>query len=267
MGTNLESDDGTPGERITRFYEERARGGVGMIIVGVTGVAWPSGVSNPNNMGLSRDEFVPAFRALTDRVHAHGAAIAVQLQHAGKTALQDVIAGRPLWVPSELPEKPGDLFAALAPEEIAAVSEPFTRPTSKFALHVVTDDDVDTLCGWFADAAERARAAGFDGVEIHAGHGYLISAFLSPSTNRRTDSYGGPLENRAKVFVRVIQAVRNRVGPDYPVWCRLDGVEFRKATGISEADAQRTAEIGIAAGLDAIDVSAYADPRSAIGFT
>jgi 2,4-dienoyl-CoA reductase (NADPH2) len=77
-----------------------------MIIVGVTGVAWPSGVSNPHNMGLSRDEFVPAFRAMTDRVHAHGAAIAVQLQHAGKTSLQDVIAGRPLWVPSELPEKP-----------------------------------------------------------------------------------------------------------------------------------------------------------------
>jgi 2,4-dienoyl-CoA reductase (NADPH2) len=267
MGTNLESADGTPGERITRFYEERAKGGVGMIIVGVTGVAWPSGVSNPHNMGLSRDEFVPAFRALTDRVHAHGAAIAVQLQHAGKTALQDVIAGRPLWVPSELPEKQGDLFAALSPEEIAAVSEPFTRPTSKFALHVVTEDDVATLCGWFADAAERARAAGFDGVEIHAGHGYLISSFLSPSTNHRADQYGGPLENRARVFVRVIRAVRERVGQDFPVWCRLDGVEFRKATGISEADAQRTAEIGVLAGLDAVHVSAYADPRSAIGFT
>jgi 2,4-dienoyl-CoA reductase-like NADH-dependent reductase (Old Yellow Enzyme family) len=238
-----------------------------MIIVDVTGVAWPSGVSNPHNMGLSRDEFVPAFRALTDRVHAHGAAIAVQLQHAGKTALQDVIAGRPLWVPSELPEKPGDLFAALAPEEIAAVSEPFTLPTSKFALHVVTEDDIATLCGWFADAAERARAAGFDGVEIHAGHGYLISSFLSPSTNHRDDRYGGPLENRARVFVRVIRAVRERVGQDYPVWCRLDGVEFRKATGISEADAQRTAEIGVDAGLDAVHVSAYADPRSAIGFT
>jgi 2,4-dienoyl-CoA reductase-like NADH-dependent reductase (Old Yellow Enzyme family)/thioredoxin reductase len=267
MGTNLESEDGTPGERITRFYEERAKGGVGMIIVGVTGVAWPLGVSNPRNMGLSRDEFVPAFRALTDRVHAHGAAIAVQLQHAGKTALQDVIAGRPLWVPSELPEKPGDLFAALAPEEIAAVSEPFTQPTSKFSLHVVTEDDVVTLCGWFADAAERARAAGFDGVEIHAGHGYLISSFLSRSSNLRDDEFGGPLENRARVFVRVIRAVRERVGADFPVWCRLDGVEYRKKNGITEEDAQRTAEIGVAAGLDAVHVSAYADPRSAIAFT
>jgi 2,4-dienoyl-CoA reductase-like NADH-dependent reductase (Old Yellow Enzyme family)/thioredoxin reductase len=267
MGTNLEAEDGTPGERITRFYEERAKGGVGMVIVGVTGVAWPSGVSNPHNMGLSRDELVPAFRAMTDRVHAHGAAIAVQLQHAGKTSLQDVIAGRPLWVPSELPEKPGDLFDALAPEEIAAVSEPFTRPTSKFALHVVTEEDITTLCGWFADAAERARAAGFDGIEIHAGHGYLIASFLSPSTNLRSDGYGGPLENRAKVLVRVIRAVRERVGPSFPVWCRLDGVELRKKTGITEADAQRTAELAVAAGLDAVHVSAYADPRSAIGFT
>jgi 2,4-dienoyl-CoA reductase-like NADH-dependent reductase (Old Yellow Enzyme family)/thioredoxin reductase len=267
MGTNLESDDGTPGERITRFYEERAKGGVGMIIVGVTGVAWPSGVSNPNNMGLSRDEFVPAFRALTDRVHAHGAAIAVQLQHAGKTSLQDVIAGRPLWVPSELPEKPGDLFDALLPEEIAAVSEPFTRPGSRFALHVVTGNDIATLCGWFADAAERARAAGFDGVELHAGHGYLISSFLSRSTNLRDDEYGGPLENRARVLLRVIRAVRDRVGDGFPVWCRLDGVEFRKQNGITEADAQRTAELAVAEGLDAVHVSAYADPRSAIGFT
>src|SRR5262245_44176936 len=122
MGTNLESEDGTPGERITHFYEERARGGVGMIIVGVTGVAWPAGVSNPNNMGLSRDEFVPDFRAMTDRVHEHGAAIAVQLQHAGKTSLQDVIAGRPVWVPSALPDKAGAMFEELAHGEVAAGS-------------------------------------------------------------------------------------------------------------------------------------------------
>ncbi|HKA13772.1 MAG TPA: FAD-dependent oxidoreductase, partial [Myxococcota bacterium] len=222
---------------------------------------------NPHNMGLSRDEFVPAFRALTDRVHAHGAAIAVQLQHAGKTSLQDVIAGRPLWVPSELPEKPGDLFDALAPEEIAAVSAPFVQPTSRLAQHVVTDDDVTALCSWFADAADRAKSAGFDGVEIHAGHGYLISSFLSRSTNLRDDEYGGPLENRARVLLRVIRAVRDRVGAGFPVWCRLDGVEFRKANGITEADAQRTAELAVAAGLDAVHVSAYADPRSAIGFT
>ncbi len=267
MGTNLEADDGTPGERIARFYEERARGGAGMIVVGVTGVAWPSGVSNPRNLGLSRDELVPAFRALTDRVHAHGCAIAVQLQHAGRTSLQDVLAGRPLWVPSALPDKKGDLFEGLLPEEIARVTEPYTQPTSRLAQHEMTDADVDTLCGWFADAAERARAAGFDGAEIHAGHGYLIASFLSPSTNQRSDPWGGPLESRARLLLRVIGAVRERVGPDFPLWCRLDGVELRKPDGITEADAQRTAELAVAAGLDALHVSAYADPRSAIAFT
>ena len=267
MGTNLESTDGTPGERITRFYEERARGGVGMIIVGVTGVAWPSGVSNPNNMGLSRDEFVPAFRETTDRVHQRGAAIAVQLQHAGKTSLQDVIAARPLWVPSVVPDKAGDLMDALSPEEVAAVASPFTAPGSKLAYHVVTEEDVSLVCSQFADAAERARAAGFDGVELHAGHGYLISSFLSRSTNLRDDDHGGPLENRARLLLRVIAAVRERVGADYPVWCRLDGIEYRKENGITEQDARRTAVWAAAAGLDAIHVSAYADPRSAIGFT
>ena len=182
-----------------------------MIIVGVTGVAWPSGVSNPNNMGLSRDEFVPAFRTMTDRVHAHGAAIAVQIQHAGKTSLQDVIAGRPLWVPSELPEKAGDLFDALSPDEIAAVTSPFTQPTSRLALHVVTDDDVTTLCGWFADAAERARSAGFDGVEIHAGHGYLISSFLSRSTNLpRRRVRRSARESRARAVARDPRGPRPR---------------------------------------------------------
>lgn len=267
MGTNLEAPDGTPGERITRFYEERAAGGVGLVIVGVTGVAWPAGVSNPRNMGLSRDAFVPAFRALTDRLHARGAAVAVQLQHAGRTALQDVAAGRPLWVPSRTPESAGDLFDALAPEEIAAVTAPYTAPGSRLHAHEMTAEDVATLCGWFADAAERARTAGFDGAEIHAGHGYLIASFLSPSTNRRDDAYGGPLENRARVLLEVIRAVRARVGDDFPLWCRLDGVEYRKADGITEEDARRTAELAVAAGLDAVHVSAYADPRSAIAFT
>jgi 2,4-dienoyl-CoA reductase-like NADH-dependent reductase (Old Yellow Enzyme family)/thioredoxin reductase len=267
MGTNLEADDGTPGERIIRFYEARARGGVGMVIVGVTGVAWPAGVSNPHNMGLSRDEFIPAFRELTERVHAHGARVAIQLQHAGRTALQDVLAGRPLWVPSVVPDTAGDLFDTLTPEETARVTEPYRAPGAKLAYREMTAEDAAQLCGWFAEAAKRARHAGFDGAEIHAGHGYVLSSFLSPSTNRREDEYGGPLENRARLLLEVIRAVRARVGDDFPLWCRLDGVEYRKKNGIRVEDAQRTAELAVAAGLDAIHVSAYADPRSGIAFT
>ena len=150
MGTNLEADDGTPGERITRFYEARARGGAGLIIVGVTGVAWPAGVSNPHNMGLSRDELIPAFRDLTDRVHAQGAAIAVQLQHAGRTALQDVLAARPLWVPSTTRDTAGDLFDALTPEEVGQVTAPFREPGAKLQYHEMTALDIDTPRIWTA---------------------------------------------------------------------------------------------------------------------
>jgi 2,4-dienoyl-CoA reductase (NADPH2) len=267
MGTNLEAEDGTPGERITRFYEERARGGVGLVVVGVTGVAWPFGVSNPRNVGLSRDDFIPAFRRLTDRLHACGAKVAVQLQHAGRVALQDVVLGRPRWTPSVVPDAAGDLMNALTREEAAKVALPFVGPGANLAWHEVTAADVADLARWFADAAERARHAGFDAVELHAGHGYLFSSFLSPSTNRRTDAYGGPLENRARPLLDTIAAVRARVGRDFPLWCRLDGVEYRKPDGIREEDARRTAELAVAAGLDAVHVTAYADPRQAIAFT
>jgi 2,4-dienoyl-CoA reductase (NADPH2) len=267
MGTNLEEENGTPGERITRFYEERARGGVGLIVVGVTGVAWPYGVSNPRNLGLSRDDFVPAFRALVNRLHDHGARVAVQLQHAGRVALQDVVLGRSRWTPSVLPDSAGDLMDALTEAEAAKVIEPFVGRGANLAYHEVTPDDLAELARAFADAAERARAAGFDAVELHAGHGYLFSSFLSPSTNRRTDGYGGALENRARPLLDTIAAVRARVGRDFPVWCRLDGVEYRKRDGIREEDAQRTAELAVAKGLDAVHVSAYADPRSGIAFT
>jgi len=267
MGTNLEARDGTPGPRIARFYEERARGGVGLVIVGVTGIAWPAGVSNPNNMGLSSDALVPAFRELTDRIHDHGAAIAVQLQHAGRVALQDVAGGRPRWAPSQVRDSAGDLMDGLTREEVARVAEPFTTPGANPRYHEMTLDDIGLLKTRFAEAAERARLAGFDGVEIHAGHGYLLSSFLSPSTNHREDDYGGPLENRVRLLCETIRLVRERVGPDFPLWCRLDAVEMHKPAGIREEDARRTAELAVAAGLDAIHVSAYADPRSGIAFT
>ena len=100
----------------------------------------------------------------------------------------------------------------------------------------------------FADAAARAQAAGLDAVEIHAGHGYLLSAFLSPASNARDDAYGGPLENRARFLVEVLRAVRERVGSSFGVWCRLDAKEFRIPGGIQEGDAIETAAMAEAAG-------------------
>lgn len=267
MGSNLCEPDGTLNERIKAYYEARARGGAAMVIMGSVSISWPIGSANVCQVAISDDRFVPGLADLAKRIHRHGAKIAAQIQHAGITALNDIAAGRPLLVPSIPKEGESDIAPTLTPEEAAAMATPFMQPTSKLHYQEATEEDLAWVCSQFADAAERARTAGLDGVEIHAAHGYLISNFLSPSTNKRTDRYGGSLENRARLLVEVVQAVRARVGRKYPVWCRLDGVEFFKPEGITSVDAVAAAKLGEQAGLDAINVSAYADPGRGIGYS
>ncbi len=267
MGTNLSQPDGHCGERIQAYYEARARGGAGMLIVGVASIAWPSGACNPNQVAISSDEFLPGLSELARRIKQHGCRAAVQLQHAGKVAVCDISAGRPMLVPSIPPKARDEMMAALAPDEMAAFVKTFTKEGAKVAYKVADREDLRTLVEQFAAAAERARRAGFDGVEIHAGHGYIISAFLSPHANQREDEYGGSLENRSRLLVEVIQAVKAKVGQDFPVWCRIDSMEFRVDGGIRLADAIEAAVLAEAAGADAIHVSAYANPASGAAFT
>jgi len=157
MGTNLAEPDGHAGERIQRHYEERARGGAGMVIAGVGAIAYPPA---PASRASSRFRATRSCRACarsTDRVHAHGAKVAIQLQHAGKVATQDTAAGRPLWVPSAVAGKRGDLMNDLAPHEVAAIAAPFTRPGAKLGFHEMTREDITTLVGWFC-RRRRPRA-------------------------------------------------------------------------------------------------------------
>jgi 2,4-dienoyl-CoA reductase (NADPH2) len=267
MGTNLAEGNGYAGERIKRYYEERARGGVGLIIVGVGAIAYPAGACIPNQVAISSDEFLPGLKELTERVHAHDAKIAIQLQHAGKVATQDMRVGRPLWVPSVPALAAGDLFDDATPQEVQAMTAYLTKPGAGVSFYEMTVQDIAQLIDRFAEAAARAQRAGFDGVEIHAAHGYLISSFLSPASNKRTDAYGGSLENRARLLVEVIRAAKSAAGEDFPVWCRLDATEFRIPNGITIEDAEKTAEIAERVGADAIHVSAYAEPTSGIAFT
>jgi 2,4-dienoyl-CoA reductase (NADPH2) len=267
MGTNQERGDGHLGERILDYYEARARGGVALVIAGVAAVTWPEGACNPNQAALSDDRFLPGWEDFARRCHRHGAKAAAQLQHASKVAQEDVKAGRPMWVPS-LPEaKAGDLFAELSRAEVAKAASAYQATSAKVAYHVMSAADITWVVERFADAAARAQRAGLDGVEIHAGHGYLLSAFLSPAANRREDAYGGSLENRARLLVETLRAVRARVGAGFALWCRLDAREFRIPGGITEEDARRTARLAEAAGADAVHLSAYADPTSGIAFT
>ena len=255
MGVSLAEADGSCGERIIRYHEEQSRGGVGLIITGVAGVAWPVGGNQLNQVAISDDRFLPGLQALTAAVHAHGGKIAPQLHHGGLVGIMDMLEGRPLWCPSPPEPSKRDFAAAFLPEEIEAMAKPSTPVT----LKVMTEEDIQTVVGQFAAAADRARRAGFDGVEIHGGHGYLLSSFLSPHSNRRTDRYGGPLENRARFLLEVIAAVRQAVGRDFPVWCKLDSREEGRPGGISVEDGVAAAKLVEAAGVDAITVTAYHD--------
>jgi 2,4-dienoyl-CoA reductase-like NADH-dependent reductase (Old Yellow Enzyme family)/thioredoxin reductase len=267
MGSNLAQANGHCGERIQAYYEARAKGGAGAVIVGVGAIAWPAGSCNPNQVAVSADEFLPGLSALASRVKQHGCRAAIQLQHAGKVAVCDIAAGRPMLVPSLPSSSKDDMMYALTPEEIGAFVKSYSKDGAKIEYKVATTEDFVWLVNTFAAAAARAQRAGFDAVELHAGHGYILSEFLSPHVNKREDEYGGSLQNRARLLVEVIEAVKQRCGKDFPVWCRIDSKEFRVEGGIVFEDAIATARIAEHAGADAIHVSAYANPASGVGFT
>ena len=254
MGVSLSEPDGHVGERLLAYHETQAKGGAGLIITGVAGVAWPVGAVQPNQTAISDDRFLPGLKALTERVHRHGAKIAVQLHHGGLVAGYSSDAfDQELWAPCYPPPLKGDFIDYFLPEEMAGFSGKMPR------LKLLEQADIDQVVDQFGAAAARAKVAGFDAIEIHGGHGYLLSSFMSPKTNTRTDEYGGPLENRARLLLRVIAAVRNAVGADFPVWVKLDSVEVGKDGGITLDLAIEAARLVEAAGVDAITVSAYHD--------
>ncbi|MQT62410.1 NAD(P)-binding protein, partial [Pseudomonas sp. FSL R10-0056] len=267
MGSNFAEANGQCGERIQAYYEARARGGAGLLIMGVCSVAFPAGTAEPFQVGVSSDDFIPGLSRLAERVHQHGAKIAMQLQHAGKTAVRDMAEGRQLWVPSVPPVLQSDMMAALTPEELANFVSSMKRRAEGSPIRVMDSADIAQMIEWFASAADRARRAGFDGVEIHAAHGYIIAGFLSGYYNQREDEYGGSLENRARLLLQIIAAIRAKVGHEFAVWLRLDAEELHTPGGINLEDAIAVARMAEAAGVDAVSVSATARITSGVVFT
>lgn len=267
MGSNFAEADGHCGERIQAYYEARARGGAGLLIMGVCSVAFPAGTAEPFQVGVSSDDFLPGLSRLAERVHQHGAKIAMQLQHAGKTSVRDMAEGRQLWVPSVPPVLQSDMMAALTPEELSNFVSSMKRRAEGSPIRVMDDADIAQMIEWFASAADRAKRAGFDGVEIHAAHGYIIAGFLSSYYNQREDDYGGTLENRARLLLDIIAAVRAKVGDEFAVWLRLDAQELHTPNGITLQDAQAVARMAEAAGVDAVSVSASTRIISGVVFT
>lgn len=267
MGSNFATPDGHCSEQLIAYYEARAKGGAALLILETTSVSWPSGCSMPNMVGFSDDCFLPGLRELTARVHKHDCKIAAQLNHSGKVSQEDTVAGRPILVPSIPAKSRNDMMPLLTRDELGNFIK-MAGPDGKGPRYRVMDKgDIAALIGDFVNAALRAVAAGFDGIEIHGGHGYVISSFLSPASNQRDDDYGGSLENRARLMVDIIGAVRTAVGPDFPIIIRLDAKEYRVDNGITPDDFIAAAKLAQAAGVDAIDVSAYSDTQKGIAFT
>ena len=267
MGSNFASPDGHCTERLIAYYEARAKGGTGLLVLETSAACWPNGSTMPNTVAFSRDEFIPGLTELAERVHRHGARIVAQLNHGGKMAQEDTAAGRPIPVPS--PVKPGgsDMFKVLTREEVGHFIKAAGPDGKGPRYYEMTGEDIAATVAEFASAAVRARLAGFDGVEIHAGHGYLLANFLSPYTNKRTDRYGGSGENRARFLLEVIRAIRAATSADFAILVRLDAKEYRIEGGIELADCLVTSRLCEQAGADAIDVSAYGNTAHAIAFT
>jgi 2,4-dienoyl-CoA reductase-like NADH-dependent reductase (Old Yellow Enzyme family)/thioredoxin reductase len=263
MSLGLGAGDGTCGDRFVAYYARRAQGGAGLINIGTVSVGYPEGSVDAKQIAASDDRYLPSLKGLADAVHAHGARIVLQLNHNGLQAGGDRAAGRPLATPSLPVAKRGDLVDSLLPEELAAMAA--GNPVAGEIRYQVLDAaGIARIVRMFAAAAERAKRAGIDAVEIHGGHGYLLSSFLSPAANFRTDAYGGPAENRARFLIETLRAVREAVGPDFPVWCKIDSTEFELEGGVTIADAKTTARLAEQAGADAISVSAYSDVSKAV---
>ena len=210
------------------LHLELARGGIGLIFTGHCAVH-PRGKYASGMTTLASDVNLASFRRLLEGVHAEGARMFAQLNHAGgQTRAKDV---EPL-APSPVPNpQHGRMPGAASTEEI------------------------DEAVRAFADAAARVRQAGFDGVHLHAGHGYLLSEFLSPLTNRREDEWGGSLVNRQRLLREVVNAVRTAVGPDFPVTVKL-GIRDFPAGGLTLDEGLHTAELVAALGVEAIEITA-----------
>jgi 2,4-dienoyl-CoA reductase (NADPH2) len=267
MGEDLGDLDGMVSDAQLAYLEARAAGGMAMVMLGSVAVSFPIGCSNARQTAISDDRHLLGWQEAARRVHRHGAALAMQLTQAGANSLQDTIVGRPMWVASD-PGPPGrdDLYGMVTSAEGAKMMEPFATPESKLFYKVLDHDDIASVVDDFAAAVVRARAAGVDGCELHAGHGYLIDGFLSRAKNHRTDEYGGSVENRARFLVEIIQECRRRVGDDFALWCRLNSTEQR-AGGTTLDDCIAVARLAVTAGADAVHVSAYHDPAVATGPT
>lgn len=223
----MAGEDGSCMPRLIEAMTQLAEGGVGLIISSHAYVR-KDGQASPRQIGIYKDELIEGYRKMTDAIHSHGGRIVLQVAHAGLFARPELTGCEPL-----------------APSLVEGIDQ----SPSEISLEEIHD-----IPRAFGQAARRAKEAGFDGVQIHSAHGYLINQFLSPFFNRRPDAYGGALENRARFLLEVFKEMRAVAGDDFPIMIKLNSQDFIDG-GLTKEDSLRVGTLLEKVGIDAIEIS------------
>ena len=224
----MADDEGFPTDSLFKLYERLAKGGVGLIITGYTYVSRDGKFKSM--LGIDSDEHIPKYRELVNQVHQNGAKIAMQINHCGRQTVKEMTGTQPI-APSAVFDK--SLF--VMPREM-------------------TEADIERIIEAFAQAARRVKESGFDALQLHGAHGYLISQFLCPHTNRREDKWGGTIENRMRFVNEIYKHARKNVGDDYPIFIKLSAYDYMK-NGLKPEEGIAIATKMADIGFDGIEVS------------
>lgn len=234
----LAREDGHMTDELFEIYEELAKGGVGAIFTGYAYVCKEE-QPNPRMMGIYDDSFIKEYKELTDMVHSHDSKIIMQIVYGGTQSnmgYDDNIIFGPSAIRNEI--------SGIMPKEM-------------------TKDDIEYLVNAYANAALRVKKAGFDGVAMHGAHGYLLSQFLCPHYNQRSDEYGGSIENRMRIIVEIYENIREKVGKDYPVFMKINSQDFFNG-GLSEEESIKVIKALEEKGLDCVEISGGNESTKAV---
>lgn len=229
---NMADRDGHITPKLYRVYEALSEGGVGLIITGYTMVD-PNDRPNPGMMGIYDDSFIEEHRTLVEKVHSNGTPIALQLAYGGSQTNHPDFQEKTLFGPSAVKNR----VTGITPKEMS-------------------QEDIAYVIDQFTNAAVRAQKAGYDAIELHAAHGYLLSQFLTPYCNRRTDNYGGSIENRARIIVETIKTIRKAVGDEFTILVKMNHDDYMDDDeGMKIGDSIEVAKLLEEAGADLLEIS------------
>ncbi len=232
MATAKADDKGHISKEIFDYYQEKTRDKLFSTVIIEHNFIDPLGKASHNQVSIADDSSIKGLKKLAKIIKDNGSHAIVQISHAGSSTNEDVIGESPVAPSAE--KNPSNAKASQSRE--------------------LTIEEIKDIEDKFRDAAFRVKEAGFDGVEIHSAHGYLLDQFLSPLTNKRTDEYGGDIKNRIKIHLEIIKKVREKVGEDYPIFLRLGAGDDMEG-GLTQADSVYTAKAFEKAGIDVLDIS------------